>query len=68
MEQQNMYVLGLVLLINKITQPLCCFSFFVNPGSLYTSAEYNYQNAFRNLCNINRSNCLSIRFWNPMFA
>ena len=35
----------------------------------YTSAEYNYQNAFRNLvCNVNGNSCLSIRFGNLMFA
>ena len=34
-----------------------------------TSAGYNYQNAFRNLiCNVKRSNCLSIRFGNLVFA
>ena len=38
-------------------------------SSFYTSVEYNYQNAFRNLvCNVIRSNHLSIRFGNSMFA
>ena len=38
-------------------------------GSPHTSAEHNYQNAFRILvCNANWSNCLSIRFGNSMFA
>ena len=38
-------------------------------GSLCTSAEYSYQGAFRNFeCNVNWSNCLSIRFGNSMFT
>ena len=38
-------------------------------SSVYTSAEYNLQNALRNLvCTLNRSSCLSIRFGNSMFA
>ena len=38
-----------------------------NGPFLYTPAEYNNQNAFRNLvCNANRSDCLSIRFGNAM--
>ena len=33
-------------------------------SSPYTSAEYNYHNAFWNLvCNVSQSNCLSICFW-----
>ena len=38
-------------------------------SSPYTSAEYNYHNAFRNLvCNVSRSSCFSIRFGNSRFA
>ena len=39
---------------------------FVMAGSLYTSAKYNYQNAFRNLVNnVKRSSCLSMKMKNP---
>lgn len=38
-------------------------------GFSYTSAQYNYQNSFRNLvCNVKRSNCLAIRFEDSIFA
>ena len=38
-------------------------------GFPYSSVEYNYQNAFRNLVfDVNRSNCLSVHFGNSIFA
>ena len=38
-------------------------------GSPYTTAEYNYQNAFQNLVwDVNWNNCLSIHFGNSIFA
>ena len=34
-----------------------------------TSAQYNYQNPFRNLVfNVNRNSCLSIRFGSSIFT